>query len=548
MSLCHAVIMIFKYFPMSGFIACLIFLSQNVMTCDLNAQTPDRDHVRALQVNAVENGTARWGHWGSRPDTYSEWGTHSNRLIPVYTHGLNTRRYSGKNSVYRDLASLQDIYGYLPTSTLNDAAAYVDQTQIYDMQLDAVRLGKRYIFLMVFDGMDRTTADAARSYLENVNADWLRFYGKHRRHAPNELEMVTSPAYSKTTIDVDGQTVVIDQASKGGFSHSLGGTQPPRKQHLDYLTSRFDGLVHAYTDSASSATSMMSGIKTYNGAINVTLSGREIEPIGRSLQKAGFRTGIVTSVPISHATPAASYATNVSRNDYQDLSRDMLGLVSISTDQPAPGLDVIIGAGYGVLAEEDDRQGENFEPGNRYLSDTDLNRLRMDNAYQIIQRKTGRSGLEQLRTASATAVKHHKKLFGFFGTKYSHLPFRTADGRYDPVQGGEASRYAAESYDKGDIVENPSLADMTEAAIEVLSSQGKPFWLLVEAGDVDWANHDNNIDNSIGAAISGAKAYEQIANWVTKNNAWRETAIIVTSDHGHLLVINDFSVFQTQKD
>jgi len=512
------------------------------------AQDTSGDHVRLLQLEAVENGTAQWGHWGSRPDVYSEWGTHSNRLIPVYTHGVPERRYAGKNSVYRDESKLQEIYGYLPSLTASENAVYLDQTQIYEMQMEAKRLGKKFIFLIVFDGMDRTTADAARAFTENNNRSGLQFLGKTHRHAPSEFEMVTSPAYGKATVDVDAQSVVIDRASKGGFSHELGGRHRQNAQHLEYLTARYQPLTHAYTDSASSATSMMAGIKTYNGAINVTASGENAEPIGITLQKAGFRTGIVTSVPFSHATPAASYAINVSRNDYQDLSRDMLGLSSVSRQIPSPGLDVIIGAGYGVNSEEDDRQGGNFEPGNRYFSNSDMDALRNGNRYEIVHRTAGQMGAAQLFAAADDAVKSRKKLFGFFGTKYSHLAFRTADGKFDPVEGGATSRYEAESYDNADITENPSLAEMTVAGIKVLSADRSPFWLLVEAGDVDWANHDNNIDNSIGAVLSGVEAYHKISSWVTKHRAWRDTVIIVTADHGHLLVINDFKVFHKQGD
>ena len=512
------------------------------------AQSNSGDHIRLLQLEAAENGTAEWGHWGSRPDVYSEWGTHSNRLIPVYTHGIPERRYAGKNSVYRDETRLQEIYGYLPSLTASEDAVYIDQTQIYEMQMEAKRHGKKFIFLIVFDGMDRTTADAARAFVNNQSPSVTQFFGKTNRHPPSEFEMVTSPAYGKATVDVDAQTVVIDRESKGGFSYELGRRSLRSAQHLEYLTARFQPLTHAYTDSASSATSMMAGIKTYNGAINVTASGKSVEPIGITLQKAGFRTGIVTSVPFSHATPAASYAMNVSRNDYQDLSRDMLGLSSVSRNIPLPGLDVIIGAGYGVNSEGDDRQGGNFKPGNRYLANSDMDALRNGDAYEIVHRTPGKTGAAMLYTAADNAVKSGKKLFGFFGTTYSHLPFRTADGKFDPVKGGAASRYDAETYENEDITENPSLDEMTMAAIKVLSAEGGPFWLLVEAGDVDWANHDNNIDNSIGAVLSGIEAYQEISSWVTKHRAWRDTAIIVTADHGHLLVINDFTVFYRQGD
>jgi alkaline phosphatase len=61
----------------------------------------------------------------------------------------------------------------------------------------------------------------------------------------------------------------------------------------------------------------------------------------------------------------------------------------------------------------------------------------------------------------------------------------------------------------------------------------KPFWLLIEAGDVDWANHDNNLDNSIGAVLSGDVAFRAVTEWVEENGGWKDTVVILTADHGH---------------
>ena len=76
---------------------------------------------------------------------------------------------------------------------------------------------------------------------------------------------------------------------------------------------------------------------------------------------------------------------------------------------------------------------------------------------------------------------------------------------------------------------------MTTAAIDVLARDEKPFWLMVEAVDVDWANHDDNLDNSIGAVNSGDDAVRVITDWVEAHSNWNESLVIVTSDHGHML-------------
>jgi alkaline phosphatase len=79
---------------------------------------------------------------------------------------------------------------------------------------------------------------------------------------------------------------------------------------------------------------------------------------------------------------------------------------------------------------------------------------------------------------------------------------------------------------------------MTSAALTALARNPKGFWLMVEAGDVDWANHDNNLDNSIGAVNSGDAAVKTITAWVEQHSNWKESVVIVTADHGHYLMLD----------
>jgi alkaline phosphatase len=125
-------------------------------------------------------------------------------------------------------------------------------------------------------------------------------------------------------------------------------------------------------------------------------------------------------------------------------------------------------------------------------------------------------------------------LFGFFGVQGGHLPFQTADGEYDPVVSfGNPEPEKAEAYTEADLQENVKLNEMAVAALEVLESRSDRWWLMVESGDVDWANHSNNIDNSIGAVLSGDDAFAGIVAWIEQHGGWSETALILTADHGH---------------
>ena len=83
---------------------------------------------------------------------------------------------------------------------------------------------------------------------------------------------------------------------------------------------------------------------------------------------------------------------------------------------------------------------------------------------------------------------------------------------------------------------------MTATALDVLGKKDR-FWLMVEAGDVDWASHANNIDTAIGAVKSGDDAFLAVVSWIEQNNAWDDSVVIVTSDHGHLFVLTDPTAF-----
>lgn len=169
------------------------------------------------------------------------------------------------------------------------------------------------------------------------------------------------------------------------------------------LKSKKEAGPNPYPDSAATATAICSGVKTYNGSINVGPTGERVSTVAHEVQQDGWLVGAVSSVPISHATPASTYGHNVHRSDYQDITRDLLGLPSIShPDAPLTGLDVLIGAGYGAERDEDRSQGENYVPGNRYLADKDLEAIDVTNGgkYRTVLPTPGVDGGTALREAA----------------------------------------------------------------------------------------------------------------------------------------------------
>ncbi len=525
-------------------------------------EAQDLDPMRTLQKQAVFEGRATWGHWGVSRGRYSTWISHSNRLVPLYVYG--TKLPNVKRSAYRSAAKLAALYGQVPHHTLNKRATYFDQALIHRLQKEALAAGKRHIVLIVFDGMDWDTLRAAAIYrgggYKSGRGKELHFQA-YPGVASDFGYVVTSPLMAgwPQMVDVDAQTVSKPMATlRGGYDAKLGGRTPwdrPKvpAYHLGHAYPKA-WRRHAMADSAASMTTMTCGVKTYTGSVCVDARGRVLRPVAHEAQARGYAIGVVSSVPVSHATPAASYACNVSRADHQDLARDLLGLPSAAHPTHAlAGVDVLIGGGWGMRLNVTRRQGTNYVPGNPYIADADIAKADVANGgrYRIVQRTSETPGGPALLEAATAAAAAGQRLFGLFGVVHEprpgaggHIPYSTADGGYNPTTG--ISGYT-EDYSAADVAENPTLADMTRAALTVLSANTNGFWLMIEAGDVDWAMHDNNIDNTLGSIYGGDDAFRAVTDWCEAKSAWQDTVVIVTSDHGHYFVLENPRAFAIKK-
>jgi alkaline phosphatase len=536
----------------------------------------DDDRLKALQsanVASAKQKIARPYHFGSQetPGVFSNHTSHSNRLIPFYTFGrkLDPVAYLGENSAYRHPESIHNLYGFLPKNTLNPTADYCDQSDAARIMADAVKRGVKHLFIVWFDGLDWPTTQAAaiartgKIYTEGKGSG-LIFQDYTAEGSAHFGYYVTAPTADLNVPDVDAQTVTIPSAThRGGYDAEIAGATPWAVGPLGrrapgYLKGQSgheadkSGVaaigreLHAYTDSAPSAAEFVSGKKAYNNSINVLDNGKFTPTLFHRLQNAGWKVGTVTSVPFNHASPSAMYAHNVDRDDYQDLARDMLGLSSITQQagkEPThPGLDVVMGTGFGQIASEKGllTQGMNGVQGGLYITDADKAAIDVARGgnYVVAQTTPGTSGAKLLADAAARARSSNKRLFALFGTKtLNHLPYRTADGRFDPSPDLDGK---AESYTEADLTEQPTLADMTRAALTVVApTPDQRFALFIEAGDVDFALHKNNLDNAVGALYSGEDAIKAVISWVETQSNWDDSALIVAADHGHYLVIDD---------
>ncbi len=539
------------------------------------------DRLKELQTAYVVSASQkvpRTYHFGSQggADVFSNYNSHTNRLVPVYVFGGKAALsvVTGANSKYRDAEKIKALYGFLPQYTVNPQADYADQSDLYWVQKEAISRGVKHLFIVWFDGLDWPTTQAAaivktgKVYNEGKGSG-LIFQDYDAGGRTQYGFVVTSPTHEQNLPNLDAQTVVIPPDSLGGgYDARIAGSEPwalgplgPRAR--GYLkgqsASALDragvvavgGVLHAYTDSSTSAAEMISGVKSYNNGLNVTDDGRLVTTLFHQLQQQGWKVGTVTSVPFNHASPAAMYTQDVYRDDYQDLAREMLGLPGIlqqARNAPLrPGLDVVMGTGYGVITTPKSlaAQGTNGVLGSLFITDADLAAVDIKNGgkYVVAHTESGISGGEALKRAASEAARRSARLLAVFGRPgLDHLPYQTADGHYDPAPSLNSSGRLspAEWYSPADLTEQPTLAQMTEAALTTLPGQpNQPFALFIEAGDVDFALHANNLDNAVGAVYSGEEAIRTVIRWVETHSNWDDSLMVVSSDHGHYLVVDD---------
>ena len=231
------------------------------------------------------------------------------------------------------------------------------------------------------------------------------------------------------------------------------------------------------TDSAAAATAMATGQLTNNYYLGVDPDGMPLQTILEMAEERGWATGLVTTVQLAHATPAAFAVHHPGRQDLPLIARLMSEqpievLMGGGEDDFRTVLDGGCFPGYGLQGEANDLTGNAIADG-----------------YRVI---CGRSALLSLPVDPPSPV------LGLFAAAQMTTPY------------------------------SPSLAEMTEAALEILSQDPDGFFLMIEAGQIDWAAHDNQakvtMQNTIGldAAVTTALIF-------TLDHP--DTLLVVAADH-----------------
>ncbi|MDI6846364.1 MAG: alkaline phosphatase [Candidatus Saccharicenans sp.] len=276
------------------------------------------------------------------------------------------------------------------------------------------------------------------------------------------------------------------------------------------------------TDSAAAATALATGLKTDGG----NLSWAPGDPPDGSLktiaeimrEQKGASIGVASTVPFSHATPAAFVSHNISRSDYHRIAEEI-----IKETRP----EVVTGGGY---------PGESGTNKFTYITESLYNELKngLSVDYLFVERQKGKDGGRALLEVALKARESRKKLFGLFGGP---------DGSFEPPL---PENNPGDPAIKRQTIENPLLKDVVEAALTVLSANPSGFFVMFEQGDIDWANHDHDYPHMIGAVWDlneAVKAAIEFVNRPGDDLDWSNTMLVVTADHatGHLRLKRDES-------
>lgn len=278
----------------------------------------------------------------------------------------------------------------------------------------------------------------------------------------------------------DGMSDGILTAAKY-YKDIQDGTLGNDKLAMDSIRSGFVKTAWAngpITDSAPAGTALSSGYKTNPGVVGLNAEGMPQATILEAAELNGLSTGIIATSEITHATPAAFSAHVENRQDYN----------SIMKQQLYKGIEVVLGGGS--LFFESTGGGKRND--GKDLTE-DIKAL----------------GYDYVTTRSEMNESNSDKLWGLFAEK---------DLAYD------FDRVAEENE------EEPSLAEMTEKAIEVLEKDEEGFFLMIEGSKIDWAAHANDPAGAIGDILAFDDAVQVALDYAKEK---QDTMVIVTTDHAN---------------
>jgi alkaline phosphatase len=380
---------------------------------------------------------------------------------------------------------------------------------------------------IVLGALAALTAGAGGAAAEGPEK-WLR---QGRKAVENAQALRPTAARAKNAIifvgdGMDLATVTAARILEGQFQGRKGEENLLAFEEFPYVAlAKTYNTNQQVPDSAGTITAILSGAKTRAGVIGLDetvergdargAAGHELRNLFQEAEQRGLATGVVTTTSVTHATPAAAYAHSPERNwendsnlspaaraaNFPDIARQLVEW------RYGDGLDVILGGGRCHFLPTTTADPEY----------PDATGQRGDGRNLIAEwQKRHPKGRSIWNRAEFDAVDPAKtrNLLGLSET--SHMQFDLDRSK--------------------DNAGEPSLTEMTEKAIAILARNPKGYVLLVEGGRIDHAHHLGNAHR----ALVGTIAMSDAVRTAREKTSEKDTLIVVTADHGHVLSISGY--------
>ncbi|XP_054405964.1 intestinal-type alkaline phosphatase isoform X2 [Pongo abelii] len=322
-------------------------------------------------------------------------------------------------------------------------------------------------------------------------------------------------------------TVTATRILKGQKNGKLGPETPLAMDRFPYLAlSKTYNVDRQVPDSAGTATAYLCGVKANFQTIGLsaaarsnqcnTTRGNEVISVMNRAKQAGKSVGVVTTTRVQHASPAGTYAHTVNRNWYSDAdmpaSARQEGCQDIATQLISNmDIDVILGGGRKYMFPMG-------TPDPEYPSDASQNGIRLDGKNLVQEWLAKHQGAryvwnrtELMQASLDQSVTHLMGLFEPGDMKYEIHRDPTLD---------------------------PSLMEMTEAALRLLSRNPHGFYLFVEGGRIDHGHHEGVAYYALTEAVMFDDAIERAGQLTSEE----DTLSLVTADHSHVFSFGGYTL------
>ncbi|XP_077988501.1 alkaline phosphatase, tissue-nonspecific isozyme-like [Glandiceps talaboti] len=362
-----------------------------------------------------------------------------------------------------------------------------------------------------------------RVLLSTAPADWNQMASEELQRMLELEKLNTNTAKNVIVFLGDGMGVATvtsariykgQQEGKNGEEGYLAFEKLPRTALIKTYT-----VDYQVPDSAGTATAILCGIKTNSIVLGVDSSvqagncssqaGAEVDSVFKLAVQAGKSAGFVTTARITHASPAAGYAVSAHRNWESSTQGNCKDIASQLIESTADWQVLLGGGRMSFLPNTTSDPEHATKYGLRYdgrdLTEEWKNNIPSGLPGQYVWKKDDFDAVDPENT---------DYLLGLF--EYSHMQY-------------EANRAA-------DVAGEPSLSEMTEKAIRILSKNVEGFFLFVEGGRIDHAHHETRAYGALTDAIAFDEAVARALELVDTE----DTLVIVTADHSHVNTISGY--------